>query len=327
MVDRLNIVSTQSKSSEPPFANSKNGWRYEAQAKFERMWLMDPEQFNPMRNCLERERLQRTKDLIQRFMDSKNKWVADLACGGGTLSKHLYELGAHIHALDIASNALSRLKMTVPQIDQTFQQCLPHTTLEDDSYDLVIANEVIAYLPTEQLRLFMAELSRLVKPQGYVICSTPLDLNTQDPLQRFASLAETEFKIHEWVCSYHRLYIRLKNFFSAPSHFAKARKDREYLLQESQNRHGFSRKWFLWNSHGFLAAVWSIVQYITNPIAHFIKQSRSLMLMLEKICRLLFGDAGISHAIFIATRRPLQPLHLTKNETPIERKGKREIWE
>ena len=326
MVDRLNIISTQ-KSPEPPFANSKNGWRYEAQAKFERMWLINPEQFDPMRNCLERERLQRTKDLIQRFMDAKNKWVADLACGGGALSHYLHELGAHVHAVDIASKALSILKEKVPHIDQTFQQCLPHTTLEDDAYDLVIANEVIAYLPTEQLRLFMAELSRLVKPQGYVICSTPLDLNTEDPLKRLASLAETEFKIHAWVCSYHRLYIRLKNFFSAPAHYAKARKDRDYFLQESHNRQGFSRKWFLWNSQGFLAALWSIIQYITNPIANFIKQSRSLMLVLEKICRVLFGDGGISHAIFIASRRPLQPLHLMKNETPIERKGKREIWE
>lgn len=324
---RLNIVSTENKSSKQSISDSKSHWRKEAQAQFERMWLVNPEQFNPMRNCMERERIERTWMLANEFVQLKDKLVADLACGGGAMSKRLKDAGAIVHALDIASNALKILRENVPNIDQTYQQCLPHTTLEDDAYDLVFADEVIAYLPTQQLRLFMAELCRLVKPHGYTICSTELDLDSLDPLQRFASLAETEFKIHKWIFSHHRLYIRLKSFFSAPGCYASAYKTADYRFQELQKRKGFSQKWLYWNSQGILGIFWTIFQYLTNPIALLLKQNRQLLLFLEKICRFAWGDAGISHTIFIGCRRPLPPLDLPKDEIPVERKGKRQVWE
>ncbi len=323
---RLNVVNTQNKP-ESPAPNSKKDWRQAARAQFERMWLIDPEQFDPLRNCMERERIERTWTLATEFVKPKDKLVSDLACGGGAMTKRLKEAGSIVHALDIASNALKILLANVPLVDQTYQQCLPHTTLEDDAYDLLFADEVIAYLPAQELRLFMAELCRLVKPNGYTICSTSLDLDSQDPLVRFASLAETEFKIHKWVCSYHRLYIRLRNFFSGPSHYVRASKDPNYRQQELQKRKGFSQKWFSWNSQKPLAFFWRIIQYLTNPIAHLLKQNRSLLLRLEKICRFFWGEAGISHAIFIASRRPLPPLDLPSNEIPIERRGKRQTWE
>lgn len=324
---RLNIVDTKKNSNQKSPRNEREAWRQEAEAQFERMWLIDPEQFDPMRNCMERERLSRTWALTLKFIDPKNKWAADLACGGGVLSKHLKEVHANVHALDIASNALKIVHKNVPDIEATFQQCLPHTTLEDDKYDLVFANEVIAYLPSTQLRLFMAELCRLVKPDGFVICSTGLDLDSQDPLLRFSGLADTEFKVHQWICSYHRLYIRLLDFFSAPEIYAKAYKDREYRQKMLDDRRGFSQKWMRWNSQGLLGIFWMGVQYLSSPISQFMNQNKTWMLTLEKLCRALWGDNGISHAIFIASRRPLLPLELPKDEIPIERKEKRHIWE
>lgn len=321
---RLNVFA-QSQAQDSK--NTKANWRQEAEAQFERMWLIDPEQFNPLRNCMERERIERTWKLSSEFRSPNKQLVADLGCGGGVFSKRLKDAGAIVHALDIASNALKILRERVPNVDETYQQCLPHTTLEDDAYDLVFADEVIAYLPAQQLRLFMAELCRLVKPNGFVICSTSLDLNSQDPLLRFSSLAETEFKIHQWTCSYHRLYLRLVYFFSAPGKYARASKDTSFRQQEHLKMSGFRQKWWRWNTQGALAFFWRGIQYLTNPIAQLLQENRTLLLFLEKICRALWGEVGISHAIFIASRRPLQPLELPKNEIPIERKGKRQIWE
>lgn len=325
--ERLKIISTQSKTPEQTIFDSRNGWRKEAQEHFEQMWLNDPHQFNPLRNCMERERLARTWKLANKFIPLQDKLVGDLACGGGVLSKQLKEAGAKVHALDIASQALQILREYVPNIDETFQQCLPHTTWEDNVYDLLFADEVIAYLPAQQLRLFMSELCRLVKPNGYVICSTSLDLDSQDPLERFASLAETEFKIHEWSCSYHRLHIRLRNFFGAPKFYTHASNNEEYRQQELQKRKGFSRKWLNWNSQRPLVFFWKGLQFLFNPIDHLLKQNRTILLFLEKICRFFWGENGISHAIFIASRRPLQPLVLPDNEIPVEKMGKRHTWE
>jgi len=321
---RLKIINSQNQPNPPDI---KNGWRKEAKAHFEHMWLTDPEQFDPTRNCMERERIERTWNIIENFIQPKDKLAADLACGYGIMSKRLKEAGAQVHALDITSQALNKIQELVPLVDQIYLQCLPHTTLEDDAYDLVYATEIIAFLPAQQLRLFMAELCRLVKPQGFVICSTPLDFNTQDPLLRFESLVETEFKIHQWICSHHRLYIRLRDFLSAPERYVRAAKNADYRKQKLQDRRGFSQRWFKWNSQGPLAIFWSFIQYISHPLAKLINQNRTLMLFLEKICRFFWGDSGISHAIFIASRRPLQPLQLPKDKVPIEKKGKRQVWE
>lgn len=323
--NKLNIVTVQRRDSNS--LSHRKHWREEAKAYYEHQWQNDPEQFNPLRNCMERERIERTWQLAQEFVHIKDKLVADLACGGGTMTKRLKESGAHVHALDIAPTALKILREQVPNVDKTYEECLPHTTLDDDAYDLIFADEVIALLPSQELRLFMSELCRLIKPQGFAICSTPLDLDSQDPLQRFASLAETEFKVHKWVCSHHRLYIRLRHIFGTPKHYARAYKNPEYRQRELQHRKGFSEKWLRWNSQAPLAFFWTVIQYVTNPIDHLLKYSRGLMLGLEKICRLFWGDSGISHAIFIASRRPLQPLDLPKDEIPVERKGKRHVWE
>lgn len=324
---RLNIVDIQNNSSATSIRDKKNQWRQETEAYFEKQWLIDPKQFDPSRNCMERERMERTWELMQAFCCPKDKLIADLACGDGTLTKRLKESGASVHALDIASEAIKILLQKVPTVDKTFKQCLPHTTLEDDAYDIVFADEVIAYLPSTQLRLFMAELCRLVKPNGFVICSTALDLDSQDPLLRFSSLADTEFKVHRWSCAHHRLYLRIRGFFNAPKNYARGYKDLEYRERNLQERRGFSQRWLRWNSQGPLGLFWSGLQYITNPIAHFINQNRTFLLFLEKICRALWGDAGISHAIFIAGRRPLVPLELPTDEIPVEKKGKRQVWE
>ena len=132
-----------------------------------------------------------------------------------------------------------------------------------------------------------------------MICSTALDLDTQDPLLRFSSLAETEFIILEWSCSHHRLYIRLKDFFQAPQKYARGYKDAEYFDRTINDLRGFSQRWFKWNSQGLLGFFWSGIQLFTNPIFNFINQNQTFMNILEKICKAFWGDNGISHAIFI----------------------------
>ena len=232
--------------------NSQNAWRSEARARFERLWLLNPEQFNPLRNCMERERIERTWSLAVEFLPLKNKLVADLACGAGVMTQRLKEAGARVHALDIASIPLKILQEKVPQVDQTFQQCLPHTTLEDDAYDMVFADEVIAFIPPQQLRLFMSELSRLIKPDGYVICSTALDLNTQDPLARFESLTETESKFTNGsaaiiACTY---ACAISSVLQAAMHALMQTLNIDNKSYKSAQ--GFSQKWLRWNSESSL---------------------------------------------------------------------------
>jgi 2-polyprenyl-3-methyl-5-hydroxy-6-metoxy-1,4-benzoquinol methylase len=319
----LHIVSTSSDALQK--SGIANNRREETQAKFERLWLTDPERFNPLRNCMERERLDRTAQLLKEFIDVKDRRVVDLGCGEGCFSHRMTEAGATVDAVDIANNALKLLKTKYPDVHKTIQDYLPKTRLKEDAYDIVLAMEVIAYLYPDDYRLFFSELARLVNTNGYVLCSTAIDTHSEDALQRFGDLAETEFKVEKWRFSHHLFYMWLCEFFEAPSRFVRARKDREYRQEQINQRYGFNKWWFKLNSHPIPAGIWGVVQYLTRPVARFLNQSRGIMLSLEKVCRTLWADAGITHAMFIGIRRPL--VMPVPKEIPRELKHKRQVWE
>lgn len=317
----LNVVSSDEKKS--GWVSSKTNYRQEAKAKYERLWHIDPKQFDPTRNCMEQERLKRTVGFIKDHLDLNGKKAADLGCGRGELTRMIRDLGASVDAIDIASNAFDSSDNS--HIDFSIDY-VPRTKLPDDHYDLVIAADIIAYLDRDEYRLFMAELSRIVKPSGIVFCSTPLDINSEDALIRFHSLSETEFQIEDWKIGYHRYWIRLKDFFQAPGRFATAYRDRDYRSRKLEEREGFSRFWFRINSAAPLVFPWLAIKWISNPIATYITKSRSLLLGLEKVCRTLSPRRGISHVMWVGKRRPL--IEETRPEDqPKERKGKKQVWE
>lgn len=171
----------------------------------EQLWRTDPKQFDAGRNCREKERIERTLKLVPQ---PENKMIVDAGCGNGEIALYLQNLGATVHALDCSSVPLSHLQNTSIK---TFQDCLPKTILNDAFYDIVVCTDVLAYLPPQEHRLLMWELSRIVKKDGYIICSTPLDIDSENPLAIFEALFQTEFEIVESIYSYHAWQIKIRN--------------------------------------------------------------------------------------------------------------------
>lgn len=328
MNDKLKLISpNEERSNENQKRKSKcNEERQILQAKLERLWLIAPEQFDPMRNTLEKERIERTWSLITKHIDLKEKFIVDLGCGFGCLSQKASHEGGIVDAIDISNNALKLLKEKNIKNISTIQAYVPKTFLQDDHYDVVLSTELIGFLPKKEDRLYFAELARLVKSKGYVICSTSLDIRTEGPLQRFAALAETEFQIIEWQLSHHTLFIRMNNFFKAPYRFNKASKNSEYREQEINKRISFAKKWFKINSSKPLGIFWHFISYLTAPIVYLLEKKPSVIRSLEKICRFMSPDSGISHAIFIGKRHPVW--HPTTDELQaIDPKHKKQVWE
>lgn len=332
--NRLNIVSIANSAETEPNKRQKtsdirNNRKEEVKAKFERLWLLDPKQFDPMRNCMQRERIDRTLNLFKEFIKPNGKLIADLGCGSGILSKKISEvseLNTQIHAADIASNALKLVNENNHPNIKTFQEYLPRTLLTDDAYDVVISTDVIAYLNPDEYRLYFSELSRLMNSQGYVICSTPIDIKSEDSLQRFAALAETEFSIEKWILSYHSLHIKLYTFLKAPEKFARAIRDPEFCQSELNKRKGFSKYWFRINSGPIIGLFWRMFQYPIRPLLNFVGQNRAFLLGLESISNFIWDSSSISHAIFIGKRRPLVE-YPKKEAMPEERRHKKQVWE
>lgn len=327
MIDRLKVVSVDSQSAQNVTSTTRPlSRRQEIQAKFDRLWLTEPEQFNPLRNCMERLRLKRTLQLIEQQTQLTEKLVVDLGCGSGVFARHLRDKNAHIEAVDISINALKVLKSEDCQRITALQDFVPHTKLIDNHYDLVVSLELIGYIPSNEQRLYMSELSRLVKSDGFVICSTALDIDTQDPVQAFGALAETEFSSLIWKFSYHALYLRIIDFLRAPERFFQGWKNHSYRKEQIGKRYGFGKWWYSMNSSVALGWFWAAARYLANPMVKLLQNNETILLGVEKICRFFWSEAGISHAIFIGKRRPLV-MPTPEELLAIEPKHKRQVWE
>jgi 2-polyprenyl-3-methyl-5-hydroxy-6-metoxy-1,4-benzoquinol methylase len=323
--NRLHIVKTddQNPSSSQP---SKKQTKQEIQAKLERIWLTNPQQFNPERNCFEKERIKRTSDLIDSVSLSENKNAVDLGCGLGFLSRKLHSLGWRVDAVDAANNALKSMSSFDCTGIELIQDTLPQTKLKDDHYALVLSTEVIGFLNPADYRIYFSELSRLVAKDGYVICSTLIDVDSEDGVQQFGGLVETEFQVHQWLFGYHRLWLKLKQFFNSPAHYIRASQNRDYRDVQLAKRKGFAQAWFKFNSRGFPVLFWKILNIAASPLASLLNHNRWLLLKLEKISKFVWDNGGISHVIFLGQRRHIEMP--TKVElVSVERKGKHQVWE
>lgn len=321
--NRLNIVAVSEAPAEKPLP-SRTSRKKELQAQFERQWLLNAEQFNPSRNCMERERLERTWSLLCGNVDFANKIVVDIGCAAGIFSRRMRDAGAEVDAVDISENALKHLNSFNMDRIRAIQDAMPMTSLEDGRYNLAVCMEVIADLPKDDHRIFFSELNRLIKPTGRVLFSTGIDIYSQGGLEKLLELIQTEFDLVASIYSYHRSYIRLKELLEAPSKFVQAWKNQDFRQTELKKRKGLSKGWFRLNSLIPFVWAWVPIQFLLSPLIHWFKQSRFILLQMEKISHFWNPDEP-SHVIFLLKRRPLQ--HIQEDQVPIQRPHKREVWE
>lgn len=324
--NKLQVTQVGDLARPPRQTESKSSRRQEIQATMERLWLTDPEQFNPMRDAVQRKRLSITAETLREIGTLQGKRAADLGCGGGELTRKIRDMGMTVYALDAATKALQKLSEGGLERITPLQDCLPSTRLDDDGFDLVNCTEVVGYLQPVEYRLFFAELARLVKKDGHVCCSSSIDIDSDNALEKFAALAETEFAIDKWVLSYDLLWIKCCRLFETPYLYFKASRDSELRRKGLQKRHSVSKAWYTLNTTWICGTLWRGVSFIANPLASFLRQSETAMNFLEKITKILWDESGISNALFIGKRRPMT-YPLPKDELPRELKHKRQVWE
>lgn len=302
MTNRLNITPHDANEKTEKKEPSRYD-RYRVQeAKFERKWLQDPGKYNPSLTVIDRVRIERIMKMIP-FADLPQKRVADIGCGWGDLAQKMCQAGALCDACDIASNALKQLP-NLPHLHPK-KTSLPETHLEDNAYDFILCCDTIAELDPRDYRLAIAELCRLLKPEGKVLISTPLDIYAEDALDRFIKLVETEFTITDAKLSYHAFYLKITNLLNKPKNYWKAYQDPNYRAKELAERSFLSRAWLSVHSSLPLAWFWGVFQWIPIGIEKLILERKSVLIVLESLCKFLKDIQGVSHVAVMCKRKPL----------------------
>lgn len=171
------------------------------------MWQEDPDKFKADRSALERARFESSWKMIEKYLLDQKK-IVDLGCGHGEMLARIAEQGSHnLLGVDIAPAAIQKMQELYPHIPVSREK-VPLTKLHDKQFDLVICRDLIAELHSKEYRLLFSEISRIVKEDGYLFCSTPIDIDSKDALQRFFFYVTTEFEPLEVELSYQGLYIR-----------------------------------------------------------------------------------------------------------------------
>lgn len=152
-------------------------------------------------------------DLISSFV-GKGKYVLDLGCRDGTLTKYFIE-GNRVIGLDIDKEALSmcKEKLGIETVWHDVNEILP---FENSSFDVVVAAELLdhIYYPP----FLIKEIRRILKKNGYFIGSVPNALYIKNRLKFLKGYIDTDLLcLHLFSLS--TLNCLLNSYFSKYSIF------------------------------------------------------------------------------------------------------------
>ena len=118
-------------------------------------------------NTLNRDRLKIFDGMVNSISTSALQ-ILDVGCGDGVISEPLIMKGHFIAAVDLPTVATSQQKCKVTSVIAGDAESL---AFADESFDLVIASEVLEHLWAPES--FIKEAYRTLKENGYLIIETP----------------------------------------------------------------------------------------------------------------------------------------------------------
>jgi len=119
----------------------------------------------------------------------KDKIVLDIACGSGYGTSLLSKYAKRITGVDISNDAVNFANKEYCGDNIIFKKSNGKTIpFEDDSFDVVTSFETIEHI--NEYEFFMAEIKRVLKPNGLFILSTPNKLEFSQG---------NHFHVHEFI--------------------------------------------------------------------------------------------------------------------------------
>ncbi len=112
-----------------------------------------------------------TSALIPYFQKENFNQLLDFGCGTGVFSYQALKYVQHVIGVDISEKLINRAKGTYQSSQNISFQHIGGEKLpfSDNSFDIVVAREVICYVPDKQLPMILSEFYRVMKPGGKLL--------------------------------------------------------------------------------------------------------------------------------------------------------------
>jgi ubiquinone/menaquinone biosynthesis C-methylase UbiE len=119
--------------------------------------------------------------LVNKFADGN---ILDVGCGDGYITSQISQEFKEVIGIDISEQAVRIAKTKNPKIVFTVASCI-NIPFSDNSFDTVVASEIIEHVNYEDGKTLLKEARRILKPQGKLIISTP---NLSNPYMKFLQI-------------------------------------------------------------------------------------------------------------------------------------------
>lgn len=142
---------------------------------------------------------------VKSDLDS-HRAILDFGCGCGRVLRWLDGLPADValHGCDIDAEAVAWVADNLPHVRVTTNEGTPPLPFDADAFDVVFNHSVFTHLPEDYQDAWLAELNRVVRPDGIVVLTVAAD-------HPFAGLLATWRDAGEDPSAWERLY-REKGF-------------------------------------------------------------------------------------------------------------------
>lgn len=114
----------------------------------------------------------------------KAKRVLDYGCGSGYGVARISDVAEHVHAVDVADDAIAYAKQHYARDNLEFHCVVPESKLPfpDESFDTVLSFQVFEHIPNTDH--YLSEIRRVLAPGGCLLLVTPDRSTRLLPLQR-----------------------------------------------------------------------------------------------------------------------------------------------
>lgn len=114
----------------------------------------------------------RLREVILRRIPRNTRLVLDVGCGNGWLARRLVPRGIAVCSVDLSTvNPRRAIEQTPQPLHVALVASAEHLPFADETFDCVVASEVIEHLPEPERAL--EEMLRVVRGGGRVLISTP----------------------------------------------------------------------------------------------------------------------------------------------------------